>query len=498
MIRYRSLATSAGLAAAEDPDGVAVVDGAETWSWRTLDERVGSMAAHLDAAGVALGSRVAVLAGPSAGAVAALHAIARIGAVAVPFPTSLTDRELREAIDLTQPALVVVGRGSADAVRRLGRPTLALEAAAATIARTELASAEDRDAPAVIVLTSGTTGRPKAAVLSTRALLASAEAWLEALPPASGWLLAVGLAHVAGLGVIWRAALSGVPLVLLERPDPQGIVSALRSKPRPSHASLVPTTLARILDATGDAPPPDTLRAVPLGGGWIDPVLVRRSLAAGWPVVPTYGLTEAGSGVTALPTSEAAAHAETAGRPLPGVSIRIDEPDADGIGEILVDSPGRFSGYLDDRAATATSLTPDGWLRTGDVGRLDGDGRLIVVDRRTDRIVRGGENVSPAEVEAVLLTHPAIADAAVVARPDSTFGHVPVAAIVVRADRPTPTTADLEAYCREHLARYKVPVAFDQRAALPRTASGKLRRAELRAELGTPSATAPTTEELPA
>jgi o-succinylbenzoate---CoA ligase len=122
------------------------------------------------------------------------------------------------------------------------------------------------------------------------------------------------------------------------------------------------------------------------------------------------------------------------------------------------------------------------------------------VDRRTDRIVRGGENVSPAEVEAVLLDHPAIAEAAVVARPDPTWGHVPVAAIVLRDDVPPPSADDLAAYCREHLARYKVPVAFEHRADLPRTPSGKVRRADLRASLATPSTTIdePATEELPA
>ena len=155
-------------------------------------------------------------------------------------------------------------------------------------------------APALAILTSGTTGRPKAAVLSTAALVASAESWLAALPAATGWLLAVGLGHVAGIGVVWRAALSGVPLVVLDRPDPAAVVAALAADPALSHVSLVPTMLARILDATGDAPPPATLRAVPLGGGPISPALVRRALDAGWPIVPTYGLTEAGSGVTAL------------------------------------------------------------------------------------------------------------------------------------------------------------------------------------------------------
>ena len=138
--------------------------------------------------------------------------------------------------------------------------------------------------------------------------MASAEAWLAALPEATGWLLAVGLAHVAGLGVVWRAALSGVPLVVLARPDPAAILAALGAAPHPSHVSLVTTVLTRLLDLGGDVRPPSTLRAVPLGGGAIAPALVRRAIGAGWPVVPTYGLSEAGSGVTASPTDEAAIH----------------------------------------------------------------------------------------------------------------------------------------------------------------------------------------------
>jgi acyl-CoA synthetase (AMP-forming)/AMP-acid ligase II len=212
-------------------------------------------------------------------------------------------------------------------------------------------------------------------------------------------------------------------------------------------------------------------------------------------VMPTYGLSEAGSGVTALATAEAALHPGTAGRPLPGVRIRIDAPDGDGNGEVLVDSPARFDGFLGDPVATADALTADGWLRTGDLGRLDSDGFLTVEDRRVDRIVRGGENVSPAEVEAVLLDHPAIADAAIVGRPDPTFGHVPVAIVVLRPEAADPTDDGLIRFCRERLSRHKVPVAFERRSSLPRTANGKLRRTELRASVASADRTA---EELPA
>jgi len=472
-----TLAKSAREVAAARPDGIAVVDGSTRWTWPDLDRRADDVATALGHAGVRVGAHVGLLAGPSPDAIAAFHGIARTGAVAAVLPANLTDAELNVATADMAVGVVLVDRDHRAAFTAPCE-TIQLEdippgGAGPTIAEVHA------QAPAVIVLTSGTTDRPKAAVLAGAALAASAQAWLAALPPATGWLLAVGLGHVAGLGVVWRAALGRMPLVVVERPSAEAILGALRNEPYPSHVSLVPTTLARLLDLA-DATPPGSLRAVPLGGGPVDPALVRRAIAAGWPVVPTYGLTEAGSGVTALPTAEAAAHPGSAGRPLPGVRIRIDDPDRDGIGEILVDTPSRFSGYLGDATAADPATTIDGWIRTGDHGRLDEDGRLTVVDRRTDRIVRGGENVSPAEVEAVLRRHPAIADAAVIARPDPVYGQVPVAVVVVRDGATEPTDDALAAYCREQLARFKIPVAFDRRSSLPRTASGKLRRAELR------------------
>ncbi len=491
-----------GRGAADAPKALAVVDGPTRWSRRELDGHADAIAAGLLRAGATPGARVAVLAVPSAVAIASLLGIARIGGTVVPLGVGLTEAELTAAVDVTDPHIVVHGPGFGAVAAALGRPTLALhlltdgdpqgrpdgnpQGQPLTIL------SPDPAAPAAIVLTSGTTGRPKAVVLSRDAMTASAEAWLAALPPATGWLLAVGLNHVAGLGVVWRADRSGVPLVVLPRPDATAIVAALAGDPAPSHVSVVPATLVRLLDAAG-GPPPSTLRAVLVGGGPIPPELVTRALEAGWPVVPTYGLSEAGSGVTALPTAEAARHPDSAGRPLPGVEIRIAEPDDNGVGEIQVASPSRFTGYLGDPVATSDAL-PDGhWLRTGDLGRLDGDGRLRVVDRRTDRIVRGGENVSPAEVEAVLRDHPGISDAAVVARRDATFGHVPVAAIVLRDGRLDPGDEDLVRFCRARLAPFKVPIAFIRVEALPMTGAGKLRRAELRTSLEERAATATAT-----
>ena len=222
---------------------------------------------------------------------------------------------------------------------------------------------------------------------------------------------------MAGLGVVWRAIRDGVPVRILPPADAPALLRALRSTPPPSHVSLVPSQLARLLDAAHDAPPPDTLRAVLLGGGPVPATLVERAVRAGWPVVPTYGLSEMGSGVTALSAAEAALAPASAGRPLPGMTLRIADPGPDGVGEIVVAGPSRSSGYLGEPPVPA-----DEPVRSGDLGRLDQAGRLVVVDRRTDRIVRGGENIDPSEVEAVLEQHPAVAEAAIVGRPDDAWG----------------------------------------------------------------------------
>jgi len=467
--------------AAEAGDSPAILDMAVTTTWAELDRRCDTVAVALRVAGVEAGAVVALLVEPSADAVSALLGVLRAGAVAVPLPTRFAAPELAAALDVLSPALVLHDPRLGIAVTSTGHRGLPLDlAVGAGVSSPALPPADaafDADVPAVIVMTSGTAGRPKGVVLSGRAMAASAESWLEALPPATGWLLALGLGHVAGLGILWRAIAGGVPLRIAGSGDPGALLAALAAEPPMSHLSLVPAQLVRLLDAAGDAVPPASLRAVLLGGGPIPPVLVMRALHAGWPVVPTYGLSETASGATALPTAEALDHPGSAGRPLPGVRVTIDEPGPDGVGEIVIETRARFSGYLGDPppAAMATER-----VHTGDLGRLDDGGRLSVVDRRLDRIVRGGENIVPAEVEAVLLEHPAVADAAVVGRPDPLWGHVPAAAIVLRANVPDPGNEALAAQCRASLAGFKVPVSFLRLDALPRTSGGKLRREAVR------------------
>jgi o-succinylbenzoate---CoA ligase len=288
---------------------------------------------------------------------------------------------------------------------------------------------------ALVVHTSGTTGEPRPVELTYGNVLASALGTAVALGLRTDerWLCPLPLSHVGGLMVLLRSVIYATTAVL-GPPDRDDVTLA----------SMVPTQLARLVDS----PPPPTLRAVLLGGAASD----RAVLHAHWPVAPTYGLTQACSAVTVGEVGDT----ETAGRALPNTTVSI-APD----GEILVQGPTVASG---------------GTLRTGDLGRLDDRGRLIVIGRKVDTIVSGGENVAPAEVEAVLLEHPAVAEAGVFARPHPEWGEAVTAKFVLRDQA---TESELRAWARERLAGFKVPKAIEVADRLPRTASGKLLRREL-------------------
>jgi O-succinylbenzoic acid--CoA ligase len=451
------------------PDDAALLDDQTVVNWAELEHGVAAAADALATERMRPSDLVALLPARPARTIQALLGVLRAGGVAMPVPSGLTQRELGAAMAMASPAMVVAPDG-------LGTKAEADRVAPRRGREPEPQRPALHDDAAVVVLTSGTEGLPKGVILSAAALAASADGWLAALPPATGWLLAVSPAHVAGIGVVWRALRARVPIRLAPAGDPVDQLAALRSSPPVSHVSLVPAQLSRLLDAASGDPPPPGLRAVLLGGGPIPADLVIRALELGWPVVPTYGLSEAGSGVTALPASEIGTAPASVGRPLPGVEIRIEDPDADGVGEIVVATPAGFSGYL--RGPARHRLDP---IHTGDLGRIDSAGRLHVADRRLDRIVSGGENVSPLEVEAVLGAHPAVAEAAVVGRPDPIWGQVPLAGVVLRPGALDPGDRALAAHARASLAGFKVPVAWVRLDALPRTAAGKLQRDALRA-----------------
>ena len=302
-----------------------------------------------------------------------------------------------------------------------------------------------------MMFTSGTTSAAKPVYLTLENWEANAIGSALALgfDLDERWLCTMPLAHVGGLSILLRSTLYGTTVVLQDHFDTDAVKAQLMAEDRGiTLVSLVPTMLARLLDAGLSHPP--TLRWVLLGGGPIPPGLVARAEAAGVPVAWTYGMTEACSQIA------------TFGVPLHGVDLRFVE------GEIQVRGPIVSPG----------ALAPDGWLHTGDLGKLDERGRLRVTGRQADTIVTGGENVAPAEIEAVLMEHPAVEDAGVFARTDPAWGERVVATVVLRAGQRASQT-ELQAFVGTRLARFKVPKEIGFCEELPRTPSGKLLRRQL-------------------
>jgi O-succinylbenzoic acid--CoA ligase len=459
-----------------DADGLALVAGDRHWSWADLDRDVAAAAGSLRVAGVGPGERVAVIAANTPATVVLLFALRRLGAALVPLNVRLAPAELRAQTDRVRPRLLL-----ADPERMAVLPGAEpLEGWARTGAVPVEPGPDDPGTDWALLFTSGTTGRPKAARLTVGAFEALARASGENLGsrPSDRWLCNLPLFHVGGLGTAVRCAHDGAALVLHPRFDAGSVVRAVRDDGI-THLSLVARTLEQCLDAGLE---PRKLRGVLVGGGPVPAGLVERARARGIPVLLTYGLTEACSQVATERPGDA--DGTTAGPPLPGLEVRIVDAGLRPLptgeeGTIAVRGPTLMRGYLDEEAATAEVLR-GGWLQTGDLGRLDAHGRLTVLARRTDLILSGGENVYPAEVEAVLADHPAVAEVAVVGRPDPRWGQVPVAVVVPRR-----TAADqlpgLQAWARSRLAAFKVPAEVLPATELPRTAAGKVDRAAVQA-----------------
>ncbi len=409
-------------------------DGSLTYA--ELNAAADSAARHLAALGVGEGGRVATTVPPSTTFAALLHAAPRIGAALVPLNTRLSADQQR-----SQAAAVgadVVVEAPLDGMEAVVEPIRELDA----------------EAVHTVLFTSGTEGEPKPVELTAGNLDAAAtgSAAVFGSGPDDRWLSPLPLFHVAGLSILTRCARNATTAVLHDRFDVEAVLVALVAG-EVSLISLVPTQLRRLRDAGLTETP--GLRALLLGGGPIPPDLVEWARETGLPVRCTYGMTETASQVAVTDPWESAA------TPLPDADIEIA---ADG--EILVRGPMVAPGAIFD----------DGWLHTGDIGSVDRHGRLHVEGRIKELIVTGGEKVAPAAVEAVLATHPALADAGVAGTPDPDWGEAVTAYVV---ERSPVSDYDLLAFCRERLAGYQVPKRVVRVASLPRNAGGKLLRNSL-------------------
>lgn len=494
------------------PEREALVFGARAWSYAELARAVRTAQARLSAVGIGAGDFVAVLAPPTPEGVVLFHALLDGDIALLPVNARLAEPEIVDALASTGvSSLLVSGAIDAGLARRVAAaagcglfvftvdeagaaPAPALcrladsggDAGGETGAASRVAAQArtlQRERGALVLRTSGTSGRAKAAILTRDNLVASADASARLLGSGAEdrWLLCMPLFHIAGLSILVRAARVGASVVLEPRFEAERIAERLEACAI-SHVSFVATTLAQLLEARGDRRAPASLRLVLVGGGPAAEGLLERAVAAGYPIAPTYGLTEAASQVATRPPGSPGAARAGGLVPLPGVALRIVDVDGRPVeagleGEIQLRGSIVMRGYLGDPEATARVLR-GGWLSTGDVGRLDAAGRLRVLDRRSDLILSGGENVYPAEIESLLVEHPDVVEAGVVGVPDARFGARPLAFIVWRPGAAR-DAAGLAAWCRARLAGYKLPVDFIASEALPRNASGKLLRREL-------------------
>jgi o-succinylbenzoate---CoA ligase len=497
-------------AAANFPDRLALARGSDRWTFAELDRRVTLLASQLAADEIRPGDHVALLAGNDLPYVACVHALTRLGAVLVPLNLRLTADELAWQVRDAEVSLLLSDAAHAAHAAEVTTslpavPHAILQADAAQPpprpagrggrwVRTSLRDEIDLDAAQAVMYTSGTTGRPKGAILTygMQWWNATASALNLGLLPDDRWLVCLPLYHVGGLTTLIKSVIYGMPIILHDRFDPAAVNAAIRDE-RVTIISVVAVMLRRMLDALdaagGDGRYPPWLRCVLLGGGPAPRPLLEDCARRGIPVVQTYGMTESCSQAVTLAPHDALRKLGSAGRPLAPVQLRIfaddGTPAAPGVpGEIYLRGPTTTPGYHNRPDETA-AVFHDGWFATGDLGYLDTDGYLYVLDRRADLIISGGENVYPAEIEAALLAHPDVAEAGVCGVADPAWDQIPIAFVHLHltATAPSITPADLLDFLRPRLARYKLPRAVYLAGPLPRTAAGKLLRRDLPALL---------------
>ena len=473
------------------PKRVAIETETEKLTFFDLHERALALAGYLQQAfGINKGMKVAFLQENTVEMVLSYHALSYLGAIAVPLNIRLSTNELYWQIEDSEARLLLYDDSQA---RKLinGETTHPIQLCNINKIPLDKREINDGDIREInledshtIIYTSGTTGKPKGVILSYRNHWGSAIGSVLnlGLTTEDKWLACVPLFHVSGLSILMRSVIYGMTVRLHRRFDPEEINHAIIHH-NVTTISVVSAMLTKMLDALGDQTYPDHFRCMLLGGGPVPTPLLNTCLEKNIPVYQTYGLSETASQIVTLSPEYMISKAGSAGKPLFPSQIKIVDEQGhvlnNGLeGEIIVKGPNVTSGYYKRPEANQKALK-DGWLYTGDVGYLDDEGFLYVLDRRKDLFVSGGENIYPAEIESVLLTHPDIEEAGVVGMKDEKWGRVPCAFIKLKSNANV-TDSDVQMFCRDYLANYKVPqkiyVVDDE---LPRNASKKLLRRKL-------------------
>ncbi|HVW34955.1 MAG TPA: class I adenylate-forming enzyme family protein [Acidimicrobiia bacterium] len=480
-------------------DRIHLVRGGQRLSYSELLDLVPKAAAVLADHGVGPGERVMLIAFNSVEWIVAFWATLFAGAVVVLANPWWSEPELRHGLGLVDVRLVLADPRSAKlvpddaAVPVLELGAMAEEAAAAERAPLPRPPLADEDDPALILFTSGTSGPPKGAVLPHRSVIALQHSLLAVtrlLPhtlsresPREVALQTGPLFHIGGVQALVRQLLLGGTLVFpAGRFDPTEVLDLIETEGVHRWGG-VPTMVSRVLnDPSIEGRDLSSVRAISLGGAPVLPELVTR-VKSRFPnvergVSQVYGLSEGGGTLTAASGRDLTERPGTAGRALPITELRIADADEHGAGEVLARTPTQMLGYW-GQTGNAAVIDDEGWVHTGDLGRLDADGYLYITGRLKDLIIRGGENIASTHVEDILLKHPGVREVAVCGRPDPDLGEIVAAAVVVDPGTPV-TVAELRSFAAEHLAYFEVPSAWWLRTEpLPANDVGKVRKQEL-------------------
>jgi long-chain acyl-CoA synthetase len=487
------------------PDRPAISWRGTALDYRAFDARAAKFAEWLSSVGAAPRERIVLFLDNCPDLLVAMFGTFRAGSTALPSNARLTEDELAFLVADGEARVIVTDAAHADVARRAAR-----DSALVVVAGDELDAILDGepssldvadvapDEPAWIFYTSGTTGRPKGAVLTHAVLDFVTVSWLADLTPIDEYdvtLHAAPLSHGAGfhaLAAVARAAHQLIPDGVSF--DPTAILEAIRER-GVTNTWMVPTQIVMLTDAaertgvTGADLP--TLQYVVYGGAPMTPAAISRAMERfGRVFVQLFGQGETPMTATVLRRQDHVPELlGSAGRARPGIEVRIVGDDGAAVapgevGELVVRGPSVMSGYWKRPEATAETIV-DGWLHTGDLGRMSADGIIHLLDRAKDMIISGGSNVYAVEVEDVLATHDSVAEVAVVGVPDDLWGEL-VVAVVVPAEGDAVDPVALDALARSRLAGYKVPRRYESVSALPRNAYGKVLKRELRLRLTTP------------
>ncbi|WP_243291134.1 o-succinylbenzoate--CoA ligase [Bacillus sp. FJAT-47783] len=466
------------------PERIALTYQGKHLTFSQLDEQVTKRAKQLTTFGVRRNDYVGIFMRNSIEMVVTIHALHYVGAAIVLLNTRLSEREVIWQINDANVTFTICDEEGYALLNEKTNAVLSSEIVSLEETDVEVVSSFSLQKVATIMYTSGTTGNPKGVkqTFGNHWWSAMGSMLNLGLQQEDTWLCAVPIFHISGLSILMRSVIYGMRVVLHPSFQPETMNEAIM-KEGVTIVSVVSTMLQQMVEALGEQTYPSTFRCMLLGGGPAPKPLLQKCEEKNIRVFQTYGMTETASQVVTLAPEYCVSKIGSAGKPLFPVEVKIMNDNVECApfeeGEIVIKGPNVTSGYLNRPDATEKAIR-DGWLYSGDIGYMDEEGFLYVLDRRNDLIVSGGENIYPAEIEAVLLSHEAILEAGVVGKKDERWGQVPHAFVVCQQDV---TEEELITYCKERLAKYKVPHRFTIVHELPRNAANKLVRRKLQEKL---------------